>query len=239
MIDLEDELRAILTEDAMRAPAPADAPPDIRRRVRRRQARTMVGMFSTAAGAVVILATVLLVGRTLQGPADRVIPGGTLHNTEAASFSPGSPNWVVTIAEGNTSEGHWSFGISSSDGSTALGYSTTSMDANIVFGYDENSLPDLSGIRLLYPLNSPAPPATSEGWPVFGLVSTSTQSVELLAADGTTTPVALYDLPGSYAGQAKAFVIPGQAGTTPAGTLIALDGQGNELGRAQIPEPSA
>ena len=45
----------------------------------------------------------------------------------------------------------------------------------------------------------------------------------------------VYDLPGQLAGQAKVFIIPGQQGTTPSGTLVASDGAGNELGRAQIP----
>jgi hypothetical protein len=236
MIDLEDELRSLLTEDAMEVQARVDAPPDLRRRVRGRQVRTVAGMLSTAVGIVVVLSAALIGGRILQRPLDGVIPASSTSASVGDTFSPGSPSWVATIAEGDTTSGHWTFGMGTLASGDATYFAYSAGDSSIVsLGYKGDALdPGDAGIRLfMYPqgiLEGSGPK------PVFGVVPTSTASVELRSADGSTTPVSVYDLPGDYSSQAKAFVIPAPSSGAISGTLVALDAQGNELGRVQIPD---
>jgi hypothetical protein len=126
-------------------------------------------------------------------------------------------------------------GVGSGEHDTYLAYSLGDT-STVSVGYGDDFVAGPSGIKLLFPN---AVSGSSDGWPVFGLVSNSTETLELQAADGTVTPVVVHDLPGQLAGQAKVFIIPGQKGTTPSGTLVASDGQGNEIGRAQIPDPES
>jgi hypothetical protein len=231
MIDLEDELRTILTKDAMQVPVPREVPAGIRRRVRRRQAQTVLGMLSATVGVVVIVSAVLMGGRTLHHSLGGLSPASSVHDSVAASFSPGSPTWISTIVEGDTTDGHWSLGIGAGEHETYLAYSLGG-SSTVSVGSGSDFVAGPNGIRLLFPN---AVSGSSDGWPVFGLVSTSTETLELRAADGAATPVGVYDLPEQLAGQAKVFIIPGQQGRTPSGTLVASDGAGNELGRAQIP----
>jgi hypothetical protein len=102
-------------------------------------------------------------------------------------------------------------------------------------GYMGDALdPGDAGIRLfMYPqgiLEGSGPK------PVFGVVPTSTASVELRSGDGSSTAVSVYALPEDYASQAKAFLIPAPTSGVISGTLVALDAQGNEIGRLQIPD---
>ncbi|MDP9296191.1 MAG: hypothetical protein M3O88_05795 [Actinomycetota bacterium] len=48
--------------------------------------------------------------------------------------------------------------------------------------------------------------------------------------------MSVYDLPGDFSAQAKAIVIPPAPSGAITGTLVALDRQGNELGRVQLPD---
>ncbi len=150
MIDLEDELRSIFTEDAMEVEVPVEAPSDLRRRVRGRQARTMAGILSTAVGVVVILSAALLGARTLHRPLDGVTPASSVSDTLAASFSPGSPSWVNTIAEGDTADGHWTFGMGTVGNDTYFAYSNGD-SAEVSVGHGGDFVPGPDGIRLLFP----------------------------------------------------------------------------------------